>query len=89
MFPRARALGVMRGCASRRAPDLGLTPLFSFVHPANHPSRRLAERLGATLIGDTILRGQPRLPYRHRDLKSETSTQPNSNDIRRKHVCPS
>jgi RimJ/RimL family protein N-acetyltransferase len=89
MVPRARALGVMRRCASSRAPDLGLLSLFSVVHPANHSSRRLAQRLGATLIGETTLRGQPRLPCRHRDLKSETSTQSKSNDIRRKHVCPS
>ena len=31
------------------AEDLSLPPLFSFVHPDNAPSRRVAERLGATL----------------------------------------
>ncbi len=44
---------------------LGLPPLMSFVHPENHPSRAVAERLGARCLGDTTLRGQPRLFYRH------------------------
>ncbi len=45
---------------------LNLPPLFSFVHPDNHPSRKLAERLGATCERRVEFRGQPRLFYRHR-----------------------
>jgi len=44
---------------------IGLPPLMSFVHPDNAPSRRVAERLGAACEGDTELRGEPRLFYRH------------------------
>ena len=93
LFPAAQGNGYATEAAERvmrwAAHDRGLSPLFSFVHPANHPSRRLAERLGATLTGETTLRSQPRLLYRHRDLKPQTSTQSTSNDIRREHVCPS
>lgn len=45
--------------------DLGLPPLMSFVHPDNKPSIAVAERLGASLEGETLLRGYPRLIYRH------------------------
>lgn len=93
LFPAAQGNGYATEAAARvmrwAADDLGLPPLFSFVHPANHPSRRLAKRLGATLEGETTLRGQPRLIYRHRDLKIETKPQSTSNDIRRENVCPS
>jgi len=46
--------------------QLGLPPLMSFVHPDNGPSRRVAERLGATIEGDGEYFGAPRLIYRHR-----------------------
>ena len=45
--------------------ERGLPPLMSFVHPDNHASRAVAERLGATLERETTLRGAPRLFYRH------------------------
>ncbi len=93
LFPAAQGNGYATEAAARvmrwAAHDLGLPPLFSFVHPDNHPSRRLAERLGATLTGETTLRGQPRLLYRHRDLNAETSTQTTTKPIRRETVCPS
>ena len=38
---------------------------FSLVHPDNHPSRRVAERLGATIESQTVFCDQPRLVYRH------------------------
>lgn len=45
--------------------DRGLQPLMSFVHPDNHASRAVAERLGARCERKTTLRGAPRLLYRH------------------------
>jgi len=93
LFPAAQGNGFATEAAERvmrwAAEDLVLPPLFSFVHPDNHPSRRLSERLGATLEGETTLRGQPRLIYRHRDLNAETSTHSTSNETRRDTVCPS
>jgi len=44
---------------------LNLAPLMSFVHPDNRASRAVAERLGARSEGETTLRGEPRLRYRH------------------------
>lgn len=44
---------------------LSLEPLMSFVHPENLASRAVAERLGAVLEGETLLRGAPRFIYRH------------------------
>ena len=74
LFPAAQGRGYATEAATRvmrwAAADLDLPPLFSFVHPDNMPSRKLAERLGATLEGETIFRGQPRLIYRHRDLQT-------------------
>lgn len=43
-----------------------LAPLMSLVHPDNRPSRRVAERLGATIEGETTFYDRPRLIYRHR-----------------------
>lgn len=81
LFPATQGQGFATEAADRvmrwAALELGRPPLFSFVHPDNWPSRRLAERLGATLEAETTFRGQPRLIYRHRDLKSETSTNAN------------
>ncbi|MFY0615342.1 MAG: GNAT family N-acetyltransferase [Hyphomicrobiaceae bacterium] len=72
LFPQAQGRGYATEAASRvmrwAAEDLRLPPLFSFVHPDNTPSRKLAERLGAVLEGKTVFRGEPRLVYRHRDL---------------------
>lgn len=74
LFPAAQGRGYATEAASRvmrwAAQDLRLPPLFSFVHPDNTPSRKLAERLGAVLEGDTQFRGQPRLIYRQRDLQT-------------------
>jgi RimJ/RimL family protein N-acetyltransferase len=68
--------------------DLGLPPLFSFVHPDNTPSRALAERLGATIEGETIHRNQPRLVYRHRSGSAENkSNRFKSDEIRRSESC--
>ena len=70
LFPAAQGRGYAAEAASRvlrwAHEDLTLPPLFSFVHPDNHPSRRLAERLGARIERETTFRGQPRLFYRHR-----------------------
>ena len=55
------------------AESLDLPPLMSLVHPDNTPSRKVAERLGARVEKETEFRGQPRLVYRHRDLKHETT----------------
>ncbi|MGI9477440.1 MAG: GNAT family N-acetyltransferase [Hyphomicrobiaceae bacterium] len=72
LFSHAQGKGYATEAASRvmrwAAEDLHLPPLFSFVHPDNAPSCRLAERLGASCEGQTEFRGQPRLKYRHRDL---------------------
>jgi RimJ/RimL family protein N-acetyltransferase len=74
LFPAAQGKGFATEAAEHvmrwSAHDLGLPPLFSFVHPDNHPSRKVAERLGATPEGNTQFRGQPRLLFRHRDLRS-------------------
>lgn len=52
--------------AKRWANDtLGLPALMSFVHPENLASQKVAERLGAKLVEKTMLRGSPRLFYRH------------------------
>jgi len=40
-------------------------PVMSLVHPENTGSRRLAERLGATVERHSEWMGQPRLLYRH------------------------
>ena len=40
-------------------------PLMSLVHPDNISSKRLAERLGASVESHTTWMGQPRLVYRH------------------------
>lgn len=44
---------------------LGLGPLISQIHPDNLRSRRLAERMGATVERETELLGHPCLIYRH------------------------
>ena len=47
------------------ARSLGLPPLMSFVHPENLPSQAVAKRLGASPMPPTVLRGEPRLQFRH------------------------
>ncbi|WP_163265235.1 GNAT family N-acetyltransferase [Chelativorans alearense] len=54
---------VLRGW--RKDDLLGLPPLMSFVHPENLPSQAVVERLGATPLPPTTLRGEPRLCFRH------------------------
>jgi RimJ/RimL family protein N-acetyltransferase len=44
---------------------LGMKTLVSYVHPDNRPSRRLAERLGATLDDDAARHDPRDLVYRH------------------------
>lgn len=97
LFPAAQgkgyateaAIAVMRWAAN----DVGLGPLFSFVHPDNHPSRRLAERLGARIEKETEFRGAPRLVYRHRLGGPEHQPNPSvksvSDDPRRMNLCQS
>lgn len=46
--------------------QMGLGPLISLIHPDNHASRRLAERLGAHIEQESfLLRGEPCMIYRH------------------------
>ena len=40
-------------------------PLMSLVHPNNISSKRVAERLGASVESHSTWMGQPRLVYRH------------------------
>lgn len=72
LFPSAQGKGYAVEAARRvlrwAAEDLGLPPLFSFVHRDNTASRALAERLGAEIERETTFRGRPRLVYRHRKL---------------------
>ena len=42
-----------------------LPPVISLVHPDNGASRKVAERLGASIEGEADYFGQPRLIYRH------------------------
>ncbi len=51
-----------RSCAYGK---LGLGPLISQIHADNTRSRRLAERMGATVEGEGAVRGTPCLTYRH------------------------
>lgn len=78
LFPEAQGKGLATEAAARvlewAAHDLRLPALFSFVHPDNTPSRKLAERLGASIEKQTEFRGRPRLVYRHRDLTSDKQT---------------
>lgn len=91
LFPVAQGKGYATEaatCVQRWATEeLGLLPLFSFVHPDNLPSRKLAERLGAVLEGQTEFRGQPRLLYRHRDLQTTNSDQ--TNQLEKDQICQS
>ena len=43
----------------------GMQALMSFVHLESLPSQSVAKRLGATPLSPTILRGEPRLRFRH------------------------
>jgi RimJ/RimL family protein N-acetyltransferase len=47
--------------------QLGLGPLISMIRPANTPSKRLAERLGAVDAGVIDFMGGPAHLYRHPD----------------------
>lgn len=84
LFSAAQGKGFATEAAERiqrwACEDLHLPPLFSFVHPDNTPSRKLAKRLGATLESETEFRGQPRLIYRHRDLQTRNSNQSNQTE---------
>ena len=44
---------------------MGLPPIISHIHPDNLRSRRLAERMGATVEREAELLGHPCLIYRH------------------------
>lgn len=44
---------------------MGLAPLISQIDPGNARSRKLAERMGAALERESVLRGQRCLVYRH------------------------
>lgn len=44
---------------------MGLGPVISLIAPANTRSRRLAERMGATVERETVVRETPCLVYRH------------------------
>lgn len=44
---------------------MGLGPVISLIHSENLRSRRLAERLGAVVEGETVIRETPCLIYRH------------------------
>jgi len=72
LFPSAQGKGFATEAAERvqrwAARDLGLPPLFSFVHPDNTASRAVAKRLGAEIESETTFRGSPRLIYRHRQF---------------------
>ncbi len=76
LFPLAQGQGFATEAARTvqrwAAVDLGLPPLFSFVHPDNTPSRAVAERLGAVIESETTFRGRPRLVYRHRNFEADT-----------------
>jgi RimJ/RimL family protein N-acetyltransferase len=94
LFPAAQGKGYATEAAKTvmrwAAEDLGLGPLFSFVHPDNHPSRRLAERLGAQCERKVTFRGQPRLFYRHRLGGPDFQTNPSrSDEPRRMNLCQS
>ncbi len=45
--------------------ERGLGPLISYIHPENRESVRVAERLGATLEGNTTLLNHPAQLWRH------------------------
>ncbi|VDS07705.1 hypothetical protein PARHAE_00883 [Paracoccus haematequi] len=45
--------------------QMGLGPVISLIHRDNARSRRLAERLGAQIESETVIRDMPCLVYRH------------------------
>lgn len=53
--------------------EKGLGPLISQIHPDNHASRQVAERLGAVLEHEGDLLGEPALTYRHPDPREATA----------------
>jgi len=54
------------GAARRWAyQSLGFKPLMSLIFPENHPSKAVAERLGAAFEKETMLDGATRHLYRH------------------------
>lgn len=55
------AAGAIRDAAAAR----GRRRLVSFIDPDNHPSLRVAEKLGATREGDFDLHGVPVIAHRH------------------------
>ena len=69
LFPGAEGKGYATEAAAEARrwayDEKQLDPLVSFVHPDNHASRAVAERLGASIEGEGELRGNPRIIYRH------------------------
>ena len=69
LFPGCEGMGYATEAAalardwSYRERDIG--PLMSLVHPENHPSRAVAERLSASIERESTWLGKPRLVYRH------------------------
>ena len=57
----------------------GLPPLMSFMNPDNTASRKVAERLGATLEGACTFRGRHTLIYRH--VMPEAKNEPPNQQI--------
>ncbi|MEO1266355.1 MAG: GNAT family N-acetyltransferase [Pseudomonadota bacterium] len=72
LFGAAHGNGYATEAATRvrqwAAHDLGLSPLFSMIHPDNTPSIKVAERLGAAREGELPHAGEMFNTYRHPDL---------------------
>ncbi|MDS9467504.1 GNAT family N-acetyltransferase [Paracoccus sp. MBLB3053] len=62
-----RGIAYEAALAAREYADgtLGLGPLISLIAPDNLRSRRLAERLGASVESETVIRGATCIVYRH------------------------
>jgi RimJ/RimL family protein N-acetyltransferase len=69
LVPQCRGKGYATEAAARArayAYDvLKLPTVVSYIHPINEPSKRVAERLGATPDGEFMLQGRPHIVYRH------------------------
>lgn len=79
LFPGNRGKGyATEGALAARTwayQALDLPPLISFVHPDNHASQAVAERLEATMEIKTFFRGMPRYLYRHPKPANHFSSQ--------------